>query len=1251
MRTNFKKVIRWGGILLLTALLTPTAVLFMLYTPALQQVACKWSTEWLTKQTGIEIGVKELRLRYPLQIEIQDIRVGRFLSIDRFSTNIRLRPLTEGILKADYIHTKGFNFHTDTLTATVPADITAQQFNAINILYNWRERDGHIQHILLADGYIKLQRDTQRQPKDSKPTKLPLSISIANTQLRQIGASYTDSQMSMQSIIGKIALHDTAVDTTSNVELRRAEIMDGSFTLKQKDRETWGLTELNAQADSLRYSPTAIAGKLTQLTFKESHGIRLHKGRMAFTWQDGAIALPYFDLHTGHSTFNGHLHTWSHSTGLQTVSGKANAKIGYYDVRLLAKQANGMAEALTTLYPPAPLSASIALNGTMEHLQLTQCNLSLPTAFDINMSGAVHNITYPRHRQAECRIEAQTYDLSFLTALADSVTKKRLTIPNDMTCQGELHYAPDTLHAHCILNIDKGTVILDAGYRPTGEDYTLHVQTDSLDIKHIVPYSKAGEVTLQAHLQGSGIDYTHDESTTYGTLLLHSLQWGEQTFSNASAQIAVTNEHLHAYASYSDSLMQWSMTTAITYSPDTLNARLHARITDMNLRALHIADSDIRPTLQCSTTLHIDTAMYSLHSRFSDIALNTATQSIQPHPLDLYAILTTDTARIGIRSGDLTLTADAHTERLPWQRQQAIDLTQGKFTDYFSNLRAVLSAGDDNPISNYLALTGMKLQKIHATINEQKGKVTGHIAIGEIMAKGIRTDSIAVAAHYADGTLCASLHTGEVVWSTPQMQLQGKASATLAWGGTFNPDSLTGLLCLSSIYYTIPAYSLQLRSIDTLSIPLKHGALSLTALPLYATGKQPLLIDGRIALLGNTPTVQLHLTARDTNLLQADATRTSLLYGKTLMSGSIALNGPFDALSITGNLRLRPGSSIHYIYKDAILTANNQLDNVVTFTSLNTDIETTVPPKRRFTANGLSMNLNIEIDPTVELEVSLGASLQNSVTLQGGGTLHLQYIPAGGLRLSGKYTIESGELNMNIPLLHANHMNIRSGSTVIWSGNLRNPQLDITAEERIRASVTLNSSPQSVLFTAGMSLTNTVEKLGIQFTLAAPENASMQNTLAALSSEERSKLSVALLTTGLYLGEGGTGKLMNTALMSMLQSQIDNISRDAFRTVNVSVGIEPLPDGVSGISTRTDYSFSLAKRLWNDRIRIIIGGSVTTTGERIENDAVIDNISIEWRITPIGNQYLRFFYDKNYESILEGEIRETGVGYMYRRSF
>ena len=178
-----------------------------------------------------------------------------------------------------------------------------------------------------------------------------------------------------------------------------------------------------------------------------------------------------------------------------------------------------------------------------------------------------------------------------------------------------------------------------------------------------------------------------------------------------------------------------------------------------------------------------------------------------------------------------------------------------------------------------------------------------------------------------------------------------------------------------------------------------------------------------------------------------------------------------------------------------------------------------------------------------------------------------------------------------------------------------------------------------------------MDKLNLLFTLTAPENASMQNTLATLSTDERNKLAIALLTTGLYLGEGGTGNLMNTALLSFLQSQLDNISRDAFRTVDVSVGIEPLPDGVSGVSTRTDYTYSIAKRFWNDRIRVIIGGSVTTSNERVASDAIISNISIEWRISPNGSQYLRFFYDTDYKSILEGEIRETGIGYAYRRKF
>lgn len=1220
----------------------------MLYLPPIQDAARQRLAQWLTERTGMEVRIGEIRLLFPLRLEVREVQVGKFLGMEQFATHIRLRPLMQGTVRADFVSARGISFQGDT---TARANIHARRLRADGIDYRWGERKLHIQDILVTEGNIAVHGGERSTPKDTTAFRLPLAVTVSRVRLRHMAAGYANGQMRIDATAAGITLRRIEADTAMQVSLGSIALQDGAFTLAQRGKAPWEVNTLTAQADSLHYTSQALAGRLTGLSFEEGHGLSLREGAMAFAWQEGVLALPYFAFQTAHSSLNGHLRTLNYSNGSIHIDGDADMAIGYTDAMLLAERTDRIPEEFARLYPTETLSATVAIDGPIEQLRLTRCAVSLPTAFDLRMNGTVQGITDLKRCEAWGQMELHTHDLDFLTALADSTARERFAIPHDMALQGDVHYAPDTLHARCALTAQAGGATLVAGYRPTSKAYTLHVLTDSLDLRQFMPGGELGQVSMQLSLEGKNVDYREESTTIHGALQLHALQWREYIFSNASLQATLADKRFRASASYSDSLMQWSLTTAIRHTPEVIEARLHARLDGLDMKALQIADTDIHPAFQCHTTLRIDSATtYALRSRFSDIVLSTPTQTIQPKPLALHATLTPDTVLLGVRSGDLVLAASAHAKGLPWQWKQPVGLSGKMLPSYLTTLQATLSAEDDNPVSNYLALLGVKFRSLHATASDREGSLTGRLALSGITAKGIATDSLTVAAHYTDGMLRARLYSEALRWSSTQMQFQGNASGTLAWGGNFAPDSLSGLLRLSAVQYDLPAYSLQLHTVDTLSIPLERGQFIFTALPLYTTGKQPLLLDGRIALSG-TPSLQLRLTARDTNLLRPEATREALLYGKALVSGSVTLSGSFTALAINGNLRLRPGSSIHYIYRDAILTANNQLDNVVTFVDFAADTTAASPPKRRLSTDGLSMSLNLSIDPTVQLEVSLGRGQQNTVALQGGGTLNLQYIPAGGLRLSGKYTIEGGELNMNVPLLHANHMVIRSGSTVTWSGSPQNPQLDITAEERIRASVTLDGSPQSVLFVTGLSLSDTLEKLGLQFTLAAPENASMQNTLAALSPEERSKLAVALLTTGLYLGEGGTGNLMNTALMGILQSQLDNISRDAFRTVDVSVGIEPLPDGVSGISTRTDYSFSLAKRFWNDRIRIIIGGSVTTSNERIEDDTVIDNIIIEWRINPVGNQYLRFFYDKNYESILEGEIRETGVGYAYRRQF
>jgi len=58
-----------------------------------------------------------------------------------------------------------------------------------------------------------------------------------------------------------------------------------------------------------------------------------------------------------------------------------------------------------------------------------------------------------------------------------------------------------------------------------------------------------------------------------------------------------------------------------------------------------------------------------------------------------------------------------------------------------------------------------------------------------------------------------------------------------------------------------------------------------------------------------------------------------------------------------------------------------------------------------------------------------------------------------------------------------------------------------------------------------------------------------------------------------------------------------------------------------------------------------------STGAQATNDveSFIDNISLEYRLDTSGTRYIRLFHNKNYESVLEGEITETGIGLVLRK--
>lgn len=485
--------------------------------------------------------------------------------------------------------------------------------------------------------------------------------------------------------------------------------------------------------------------------------------------------------------------------------------------------------------------------------------------------------------------------------------------------------------------------------------------------------------------------------------------------------------------------------------------------------------------------------------------------------------------------------------------------------------------------------------------------------------------------------------------------LSGALEGNMTIKGSSKAPAVNGFIEMDSTSMFVTAVGSSF-GVDDKKIMVKDNQVIFDKYHIHASGDNPFVIDGTIDFRNPSKMMaDLKLNADNMQLLDVKRNKESLVYGKLLVNLGSTVKGPLDALVMRGSLQLLGGTDVTYVLKDSPLTVQDRLSDLVTFTSF----QDTLLYRRRQEAplplGGLDMLLTIRIDQSVRLNADLTPDRSSKVELEGGGDLSFQYTPQGEMILNGRYTLSGGMVKYALPVIPLKEFNIEDGSYVQWSGDPMDPYLDLTATERIRTNVTADGSSRMVNFDVGIALKQQLEDLALQFVLKSPEDQAMQSTLNAMGEDERTKLAVGMIMTGMYLANSGSGKQnlnMGAALNSFLNSEISNIAGSALKTVDISFGMDTYDangDGTGG--QRTDYNFSFAKRFWNDRIRVVLGGRIST-GENAGNtqtQAFIDNVSVEYRLDASGTRYVKLFHDKNYESLLEGEITETGVGIVLRR--
>lgn len=479
-----------------------------------------------------------------------------------------------------------------------------------------------------------------------------------------------------------------------------------------------------------------------------------------------------------------------------------------------------------------------------------------------------------------------------------------------------------------------------------------------------------------------------------------------------------------------------------------------------------------------------------------------------------------------------------------------------------------------------------------------------------------------------------------------------------AVGALENPR-FNGELHFDSSHVVVPAANLHL-ALDTQKIYVRDNVLHFKQYDIYASGKEPFRIEGTVSAkdFSAMPVADLTLKADNYQLInRRTREKGTLLLGKLIVGLNTTVRGPLDRLQMRGSMRILGSTDLTYIMENSPLTVEDQLNEQLTFVDFSDTLSATseadsLAALAAYRPSSLDMLLQLTIDPTVHMRVELTKDGESYVDLEGGGSLTLQATPLSDMSLNGRYSLNNGTLKYAFSMIPLKEFSIRPGSYVDWNGNLMNPSLHLTAVETIRSTVTdEDNQSRGVNFEISINLTNTLENLGVSFDISAPQDATMQEELNALTVEERSKQAITTLAMGTYSGSTSGGLKVNDALNSLLQSQINSLAGNVLKSTDLSIGMSSYSnDGTGEGGQSTEYTYKFARRFWNNRIRVVIGGTITqgaNTANRSES--FIDNISIEYNINDAGTKSVRIYYNKNYESILEGEIIKTGVGFVYRK--
>lgn len=486
------------------------------------------------------------------------------------------------------------------------------------------------------------------------------------------------------------------------------------------------------------------------------------------------------------------------------------------------------------------------------------------------------------------------------------------------------------------------------------------------------------------------------------------------------------------------------------------------------------------------------------------------------------------------------------------------------------------------------------------------------------------------------------------------VRLGGYVDGEVKLNGSTDDPVIHGFVKGDSAVIELPRFGSKLQLSDDV-IPIDNGVISFNNYSILGLNGNAAKMNGAVDI--NTMDIDLRVNGKNIQFIGSEQESYSEVFGKGFVDVTANVSSKESNMHIGAKVTLLTGSNITYVMQDEVgdLTASSVDEDMVKFVN---PVDSTGGNPLLTTAaarTSSDIDIDIEIQQGAKINAFLSPDGKDRVNIDGSGRLRYSLDFAGKDNMVGVYTIESGSVRYSPPIISQKIFNISSGSSITWNGDVLNPQLNISGEQVTRASVTTSDGKAKLLnFFITANIGNTLKKMDLSFDITTDDDMTVKNEIQSMTDIQRSNAAMNMLLYNTYSGTNSAGNINLTttgALYSFLQSQLNSWAASTLKGVDLTFGINQFGGNKEGSTMQTSYSYRLSKSLFNDRFKIVVGGEYSTaaTSEQNLSNNLISDISLEYNLNDAGSKYVRLFRHTGWESVLEGEVTEMGVGFVMKR--